>query len=172
MFDKSSEENYVLVTHGVAIRVILMRYFKYRISEFELLENFRNGEFVVLELNECQGKFVLKSIVSNDVHIAEDGSVSVATEESTQLRIHSSDMMSAMTRPYSTSPINYFRHPPPPPPSPPLSSTTSSPRHEIVDMITASHTTSLNMIKSMDFVSSMVHAPPLEASLVTMVNSE
>ncbi|CAH0474006.1 unnamed protein product [Peronospora belbahrii] len=73
MFDKSSEENYVLVTHGVAIRVILMRYFKYRISDFERLENFRNGEFVVLEFNEYEGKFMLKTIVSNDVHIHQDG---------------------------------------------------------------------------------------------------
>ncbi|KAF4320027.1 hypothetical protein BBO99_00004212, partial [Phytophthora kernoviae] len=88
MFEKSSEENYVLVTHGVAIRVILTRYFKYRISEFELLENFHNGEFVVLEFNECQGKFMLKTIVSNDVQINNDGSVSVETDESTQLRIH------------------------------------------------------------------------------------
>ncbi|KAF1784471.1 Histidine phosphatase superfamily [Phytophthora cactorum] len=91
MFEKSSEENYVLVTHGVAIRVILTRYFKYRISEFELLQNFHNGEFVVLEFNECQGKFMLKTIVSNHVQIHEDGSVSVETDETTQLRIHPSE---------------------------------------------------------------------------------
>ncbi|CAH0515727.1 unnamed protein product [Peronospora belbahrii] len=132
MFDKSSEENYVLVTHGVAIRVILMRYFKYRISDFERLENFRNGEFVVLEFNEYEGKFMLKTIVSNDVHIHQDGSVSIDTEETTQLRIHSSDMMSSISRPYSTSPINHFRYPPPL--SPPMSSTASSPRHDNVDM--------------------------------------
>lgn len=123
MFEKSSEENYVLVTHGVAIRVILTRYFKYRISEFELLENFHNGEFAVLEFNECQGKFVLKTIVSNDVQLLQDGSVSVETRETTQLRMRSSDTMSCMSRPYSTSPINHFRHPPPP--SLPLSSTVS-----------------------------------------------
>ncbi|KAF1784460.1 Histidine phosphatase superfamily [Phytophthora cactorum] len=80
MFEKSSEENYVLVTHGVAIRVILTRYFKYRISEFELLQNFHNGEF-----------FMLKTIVSNHVQIHEDGSVSVETDETTQLRIHPSE---------------------------------------------------------------------------------
>lgn len=124
MFEKTSEENYVLVTHGVAIRVILTRYFKYRISEFEQLENFHNGELVVLEFNECQGKFMLKTIVTNDVRILEDGSVAVETDETTQLRVHPSDTMSAMSRPYSTSPINHFRHPPPP--SPPTSSTTSS----------------------------------------------
>ncbi|RLN48631.1 hypothetical protein BBJ28_00004714 [Nothophytophthora sp. Chile5] len=115
MFEKSSEENYVLVTHGVAIRVILTRYFKYRISEFEQLQNFHNGEFVVLEFDDCQGKFMLKNIVSNHVQINEDGAVSVETEEASQLRVHTCDSMSNLSMPYSTSPINHFRHPPPPP---------------------------------------------------------
>ncbi|RMX63117.1 hypothetical protein KXD40_007149 [Peronospora effusa] len=128
MFVKSSEENYVLVTHGVAIRVILMRYFKYRISDFELLENFRNGEFVVLELDECQGKFMLKTIVSNKVHIHKNGSVSVDTSETTQLRLHLNNSMSSISRPYSTFPINHFRHPPPL--LPPIRSNASSPQHE------------------------------------------
>uniref|UniRef100_M4BWY9 Uncharacterized protein n=1 Tax=Hyaloperonospora arabidopsidis (strain Emoy2) TaxID=559515 RepID=M4BWY9_HYAAE len=124
LFEKSSEENYVLVTHGVAIRVILTRYFKYRISEFELLENFHNGELVVLEFNECQGKFLLQTIVSNDVQLLEDGSVTVETGETTQLRIRSSDTMPSMSRPYPTSPINHFRQPLPS--SPPMARATSS----------------------------------------------
>ncbi|GMF24025.1 unnamed protein product [Phytophthora lilii] len=157
MFEKSSEENYVLVTHGVAIRVILTRYFKYRISEFEMLENFHNGEFVVLEFNECQGKFMLKTIVSNDVQIHEDGSVSVETDETTQLRVHPSDTMSSMSRPYSASPINHFRHPPLP--SPPTSSTTSSPRHENSEMFPSSPTSS-STSKSVD-CSSPVRLPPI-----------
>ncbi|OWZ17877.1 Phosphoglycerate/bisphosphoglycerate mutase [Phytophthora megakarya] len=156
MFEKSSEENYVLVTHGVAIRVILTRYFKYRISEFELLENFHNGEFVVLEFNECQGKFMLKTIVSNNVQIQEDGSVSVETDETTQLRIHSSDTMSSMSRPYSTSPINHFRHPPPP--SSPTSCTTSSPRYDNPEMFPSP--TSSSTSKSVDY-SSLAHPPSI-----------
>ncbi|RLN64790.1 hypothetical protein BBP00_00003235 [Phytophthora kernoviae] len=163
MFEKSSEENYVLVTHGVAIRVILTRYFKYRISEFELLENFHNGEFVVLEFNECQGKFMLKTIVSNDVQINNDGSVSVETDESTQLRIHPCDGMSASSRPYSTSPINHFRHPPPP--SPPTSSTTSSPRHGGSEMF-SSPTSSIS--KSVDANASPVRPPPLGTDELAM----
>lgn len=156
MFEKSSEENYVLVTHGVAIRVILTRYFKYRISEFEMLENFHNGEFVVLEFNECQGKFMLKTIVSNDVQIDADGRVSVETDESTQLRIHPCDSMSASSRPYSTSPINHFRHPPPP--SPPTSSTTSSPRHEDSESGFSSPTSSIS--KSVDAISNATSVRP------------
>ncbi|KAE9317429.1 hypothetical protein PF008_g18744 [Phytophthora fragariae] len=158
MFEKTSEENYVLVTHGVAIRVILTRYFKYRISEFEQLENFHNGEFVVLEFNECQGKFMLKTIVSNHVRILEDGGVAVETDETAQLRIHPSDTMSAMSRPYSTSPINHFRHPPPP--SPPTSSTTSSPRRENSDMFPSSPTSS-STSKSVADYASPVRPPPI-----------
>ncbi|CAI5741762.1 unnamed protein product [Hyaloperonospora brassicae] len=74
-------ENYVLVTHGVAIRVILTRYFKYRISSLRLLENFHNGEYVVLEFDESvRGKLVLKTIVSNDVHLFPDGGVADANK--------------------------------------------------------------------------------------------
>lgn len=161
MFQKSSEENYVLVTHGVAIRVILTRYFKYRISEFEMLENFYNGELAVLEFNECLGKFMLKTIVSNHVHIDEDGRVSVETEETTQLRIHASNTMSSMTRPYSSSPINHFRHPLPP--SPPVSSTASSPRHESIAIYSTS-LTSPSLSKSIAFASP-VRMPPIATAL-------
>lgn len=53
MFRKrNSAENYVLVTHGVTIRVLLMRYFRYTVRDFEKLENFHNGETVVLKRGE------------------------------------------------------------------------------------------------------------------------
>ena len=127
MFGKRSEENYVLVTHGVAIRVILMRYFKYRIRDFELLANFRNGEFVVLEWTECQGRFLLQTIVSNDVAMQEDGTVSVDTKATTQLRLYVNDPMS---RPSSSthccqSSLHIMNH-------------ASSPRQESMDKWTGS----------------------------------
>lgn len=134
MFEKMSEENYVLVTHGVAIRVILTRYFKYRVSEFEQLENFHNGEFVVLEYDENKGKFMLGKVVSNHVTINNDGSVSVETEEADSLRLHPCETVSRLSQPYMSSPINHFRHPPPPPPDTPTSSTSSSQRNEDADM--------------------------------------
>ncbi|KAL7682198.1 putative phosphoglycerate/bisphosphoglycerate mutase, active, histidine phosphatase superfamily [Plasmopara halstedii] len=157
LFEKSSEENYVLVTHGVAIRVILTRYFKYRISEFEMLENFHNGELAVLEFNERLGKFMLKTIVSNHVHIHDDGSVSVTTDETTQLRLHSSETMSSVTKPYASSPINHFRHPPPP--SPPVSSTASSPRQESAAIFPSTPTLSST--------SKSIRTPPLDGALFT-----
>lgn len=38
-FDTNNSRNYVLVTHGIAIRVILTRYFRYSINQFHLLAN-------------------------------------------------------------------------------------------------------------------------------------
>jgi broad specificity phosphatase PhoE len=43
--------NYVLVTHGISIRVLLARYFRYTIDQFNILSNPRNCEMVVLGHN-------------------------------------------------------------------------------------------------------------------------
>jgi broad specificity phosphatase PhoE len=43
--------NYVLVTHGISIRVLLARYFRYTIDQFNILSNPNNGEMVVLGHN-------------------------------------------------------------------------------------------------------------------------
>ena len=40
--------NYVLVTHGISIRVLLARYFRYTIDQFNILANPTNCEMVVL----------------------------------------------------------------------------------------------------------------------------
>lgn len=52
LFRKSTEQNYILIAHGVTIRVLLMRYFRFSIRDFEKLDNFDNAEFVVLEKNK------------------------------------------------------------------------------------------------------------------------
>jgi Histidine phosphatase superfamily (branch 1) len=38
-FDSNRSRNYVLVTHGISIRIILARYFRYTIDQFHLLAN-------------------------------------------------------------------------------------------------------------------------------------
>jgi hypothetical protein len=43
--------NYVLVTHGIAIRVLLARYFRYTIDQFNILANPKNCEMVILGHN-------------------------------------------------------------------------------------------------------------------------
>lgn len=47
-FELNRSRNYVLVTHGISIRVLLARYFRYSIDQFNLLANPRNCEMVVL----------------------------------------------------------------------------------------------------------------------------
>lgn len=63
-FEMSKSRNYVLVTHGISIRVLLARYFRYTIDQFNILANPRNCEMVVLGHNgqgrlELQGRCAL-----------------------------------------------------------------------------------------------------------------
>lgn len=52
-FDMNRARNYVLVTHGISIRVLLARYFRYTIHQFNMLSNPRNCEMVVLNHDGC-----------------------------------------------------------------------------------------------------------------------
>ena len=47
-FETNKSQNYVLVTHGIVLRVLMARYFRYTISQLNLLANPRNCEMVVL----------------------------------------------------------------------------------------------------------------------------
>lgn len=58
-FEKSSfPQNAVMVTHGMTIRLFLMRWFHYTVAEFEQLANPNNCDIVVMELQE-NGKYKL-----------------------------------------------------------------------------------------------------------------
>jgi len=57
-FDMNKSRNYVLITHGISIRVLLARYFRYTISQFNLLANPRNCEMVCLD-HDGQGRLRL-----------------------------------------------------------------------------------------------------------------
>jgi broad specificity phosphatase PhoE len=57
-FDVNDCKNYVLVTHGISIRVILTRYFRYTIDQFHLMANPRNCEIVTLQ-HDGRGRLVL-----------------------------------------------------------------------------------------------------------------
>jgi broad specificity phosphatase PhoE len=54
--------NAILVTHGMTMRIFLMRWYKWTIEEFESLRNPRNGEVVELYLDRNTGKY---NIVTN-----------------------------------------------------------------------------------------------------------
>lgn len=57
---KQSRQNdtVVIVSHGLFIRLFLMRYFKWTVDEFDLVENPGNCEIIVLEKN-AHGKYEL-----------------------------------------------------------------------------------------------------------------
>ncbi len=49
---KDFPDNAVMITHGMTIRLFLMRWFHYTVSEFEELANPFNCDIVIMELNE------------------------------------------------------------------------------------------------------------------------
>eukprot|EP00979_Chaetoceros_neogracilis_P006439 scaffold1309_cov214-Chaetoceros_neogracile.AAC.1 len=57
-FDANRSQNYVLVTHGISVRVLLMRYFRYSIDQFNMLANPKNCEMIILG-HDGQGKLQL-----------------------------------------------------------------------------------------------------------------
>ena len=51
----------VLVTHGLMTRVFLMKWYHFSVEYFEDLRNMNHCEFVVMKLNEKNGKFILQN---------------------------------------------------------------------------------------------------------------
>lgn len=49
---ETNPQNALFVTHGMTLRVILMRWFHLKVEEFELLRNPKNAQFVIMELQE------------------------------------------------------------------------------------------------------------------------
>jgi Histidine phosphatase superfamily (branch 1) len=47
-FYLNGARNYVIITQGIAIRVVLARYFRYTIDQFSMMANPKNCEMVVL----------------------------------------------------------------------------------------------------------------------------
>eukprot|EP00736_Rhodelphis_marinus_P009068 Rmarinus@m.1961 len=53
-------ENVVIVSHGLTMRLILMRYFRWTVEEFDEVYNARNCEYYVLEKGETSYRLVTK----------------------------------------------------------------------------------------------------------------
>ena len=53
-------DNALIVTHGMALRVFLCRFFKYSVEYFETIDNPHNGEIFVIEQNSF-GHYVLRT---------------------------------------------------------------------------------------------------------------
>ena len=64
------EENYpqncVLITHSLAIRLFIMRWFHLTVEEFEQMLSPRNGELVVLEYRSATDEYVLATPLRKD----------------------------------------------------------------------------------------------------------
>jgi broad specificity phosphatase PhoE len=56
-------ENAVIITHGMTIRLFLMRWFHWNVEKFESLANPQNCQLVIMEKDE-NGKFILKNELS------------------------------------------------------------------------------------------------------------
>lgn len=67
-------ENTVIVSHGMTIRLFLMRWFHWTVEAFETLRNPKNTEMIIMELNRVTGKYELttalkrKNIQPEDVY--------------------------------------------------------------------------------------------------------
>lgn len=55
---KDYPPNAIMVTHGMSIRLFLMRWFNYTVEEFELIANPHNCAMIVMELQDS-GKYLL-----------------------------------------------------------------------------------------------------------------
>lgn len=51
----------VLVTHGLMTRVFLMKWYHFSVEYFEDLRNMNHCEFVVMKLNQSNGKYILQN---------------------------------------------------------------------------------------------------------------
>lgn len=49
----------LIVTHGMAIRVFMMRFFHLKVEEYELMANPKNAQFFILKLDKKTGKYAL-----------------------------------------------------------------------------------------------------------------
>jgi len=52
--------NFVIVSHGITIRLLLMRYFRWTVEDFHRLWNFENCQICILEIQE-NGSYALKT---------------------------------------------------------------------------------------------------------------
>jgi broad specificity phosphatase PhoE len=55
---KDNPENAVMITHGMSIRLFLMRWFNFTVEEFEMIANPQNCAMVIMELQDS-GKYIL-----------------------------------------------------------------------------------------------------------------
>jgi broad specificity phosphatase PhoE len=80
-------ENFVLVTHGITARLVLMRYFRWSIYLYHQLYNLRNCQIVVMELDRASGRYkLLTPLLRNRLPIDDDESRRSASDTESPFR--------------------------------------------------------------------------------------
>ena len=59
-------QNCVLITHSLAIRLFVMRWFHLTVEEFEQMRSPKNGQLVILQLNDDTGDYELVTPLEKD----------------------------------------------------------------------------------------------------------
>lgn len=67
----------MLITHGISIRVLLARYFRYSIEQFQMLANPKNCEMVILK-HDGAGRLELEGRCEQTVTADENDELHVA----------------------------------------------------------------------------------------------
>ncbi|CAF3328824.1 unnamed protein product [Rotaria sp. Silwood1] len=53
--------NILIVSHGLFMRLFLMRFYRWSVEKFHTLENFNNCGYCILERDDQDGSFILKT---------------------------------------------------------------------------------------------------------------
>ena len=59
-YDREKKDNYIIVSHGLFMRLMVMRFYKLSIDSFEKMDNPKNCEIWIMERNS-EGKYELKT---------------------------------------------------------------------------------------------------------------
>jgi broad specificity phosphatase PhoE len=55
------DNNILIVSHGLFMRLFLMRFYRWSVEKFHTLENFDNCGYCILERDDDDGSFILKT---------------------------------------------------------------------------------------------------------------
>jgi broad specificity phosphatase PhoE len=83
-FETQKAQNYVIVTHGISIRVFLARYFRYSIDQFNMLANPKNCEMVILK-HDGSGRLQLDSRCEIEFEVTDDATTGDVKQSSTRV---------------------------------------------------------------------------------------
>uniref|UniRef100_A0A7S2YRS4 Uncharacterized protein n=1 Tax=Entomoneis paludosa TaxID=265537 RepID=A0A7S2YRS4_9STRA len=102
-FDVHPARNFVLITHGISIRVLLARYFRYTIDQFHLLSNPRNCEMIVMKHDgngrlEMAGRHELETIPQSSTSRSPEGDKSTNITSGKDETVHKKDGCDVMLR--------------------------------------------------------------------------